>query len=129
MIGKKKAALIGSIVVLLGGAAGFFVWDNADNFEGDRINNPDRYYADFTDFNGGDTIKKTLAEGDSFTLNAHISKGKVTISIASAGEKTGYKMSNIEEINDYVYTAETSGEYEIKINAKHAAGNIEIEDR
>ena len=98
------------------------------NFKGDRVNNPDYYSADFTYFSGEDTLVRDMQEGDSFTVNANITKGKVSISIALSGEDTGYKMSNIENINDYVYTAETSGEYTIKIKAKRAAGTIEIKN-
>ncbi len=96
------------------------------NFKGNRVNNPDYYSADFTYFSGEDSLVRDMQEGDSFTVNADITKGKVAISIALSGEDTGYKMSNIENINDYVYTAETSGEYTIKIKAKRAAGTIEI---
>ena len=126
---KNKIAVIVAAAVLAGGAAGFFVWDNAENFTGEKINNPDRYYADFSNFNGTDTIEKTLSEGDTFVVNADITKGKAEISIAPSGEDTGYKMSNIKSINDYVYTAEKDGEYEIKIKTKHAAGTIESKDR
>lgn len=125
---KNKIAVIAAAAVLAGGATGFFMWDNADNFTGNRVSNSDHYSADFTRFNGEDVLVRDMQEGDSFTVNADITKGRVSISIALSGEDTGYKMSDIKSINDYVYTAEKDGEYTIKINAKHAAGSIEIRD-
>lgn len=98
------------------------------DFTGEKINNPDRYYADFTHFTGEDTLVRDMQQGDSFTIDAHITKGRLSVSVALSGEDTGFKLSDIEDVTDYVYTAETAGEYTIKITAKRAAGTIEIKD-
>ncbi|HAE51713.1 MAG TPA: hypothetical protein DCG30_00460 [Ruminococcus sp.] len=131
---NKKAALITAGVLLLGGTGGFLYWDNAYNFTGDTPNpeygyskttTRDTYYANFSIFNGEDTFELEMNKGDRIHLDAHIDKGKASVSFASDGSDTGEVISNIEDADTY-FTAEEDGRYVVKVSAKHARGVIEL---
>ena len=123
---KKKAALIATGLLLVGGTGGYLFWDNAYNFTGnEKTVNRDFYYADFDSFNGEDVFEVDMKKGDRIHIDAHGEKGKLKLSIIQSGSKEGYVISNIEDVNSD-FTADTTGTYVVTVTAKHAKGKIDL---
>ena len=124
---KKKTGIIASAMVMLAGVTGFLIWDNSYNFtagENGRSLSADFYSADFEEFNGTDSFELILDKGGKLDFDCKIDKGWSEIDVLE-GNKSVFKESGFKKaFTDY--TIPESGEYTLKITARHAKGRIYI---
>ncbi len=122
----SRRIIIGVAFIVLSLAVVFFItYQNQSVFTGSSVKNSDRYNLEFSKMNGEDSTVINLREGDMLSVNFDVSKGRVDISIGIEGENPIYKGDDINNGN-FTVEIEQSGEYQISVNAKHAAGLIDI---
>lgn len=94
-------------------------------FDGDRVCNSDEYCLKFSRMTKTDTHELSMKETELLHCVWDIEKGEVSIIIAMDGEDPIYRGSHIDTA-DFLVAIPKDGSYKITIEAKNAAGVIDI---
>lgn len=123
----RKKSLISFILLLivLSAVTIYYVWSSRPVFIGNSEKTDDYYILNFTDMNQSDSHILTLEKDEELTVEYSISKGKMDFTIGMNHDKPIYRGNDIVG-GSFKVTAPKGGNYEIKIDAKHAAGSIAI---
>ena len=122
----KKCVSIVLILAALAGIIVFFACGRQNVHCVTGINNLDHYYIlKFERMNREDFYLIPACKDDVFSVNFRIDKGHADLIIEIDGRNPIYKGNDIENGEFNVIVPE-DGEYRITVNAKHAAGSIEV---
>lgn len=125
---RNRAIIIGSLAIVLAllvVCVSCCVLDNQSSFTGSSVKNADRYTLDFSVMNQSDSHVLTCKEGDTLHVSFSIAKGTVDLLIGMEGQSPIYRGNAISD-GDFGVVVPQSGDYKITVNAKKAAGELEV---
>ena len=128
MIRKNKTVWIVLSLLILAGAAVFLSCSNREGFTGSRVKNPDAYLLDMENMNGTDLHTLELREGDVLQIQFETEKGELYLEI-KAPDGTAIYRGNGKETPEFTVNIRASGVYTIVVEARHAKGEIHIQQR
>ena len=94
-------------------------------FEGSRIKNEDRYFMEYSIFNGKDTADIKAEAGDVIEVTIESRKGNIDITIGIDGEENVYSGNDVPSGSFSVKLAE-AGIYRIEVIGENAEGSVEF---
>ena len=103
----------------------FYVWNHQKVFVGSTVKNPDCYILEFEKMNQEDSHIISACKDDIFAVHFRIEKGHADLVIAMDGRPPIY-MGNGIKYGEFNVIVPEDGEYRITINARHAAGFVEV---
>ena len=112
-------------LALLALAIPFILYGTQSEFSGNRVKSREQYILEFERMNQEDSHALALHEGDTLSVEFAIDRGRVDLFIGMAGAEALYRGNDIDS-GSFVLTAPKDGDYQITIQAKHAAGYIRI---
>ena len=122
---RKWAALAGLCLLLIAGAAAFFLCRNQEGFTGSRLKNPDAYLLDIEKMNGTDLHTLELQKGDALHIRFQTEQGSLYLEI-KAPDGTSVYRGNGQDVTDFTVNAPENGVYTILVEAHRARGSIQI---
>ena len=122
---RKWAALAGLCLLLIAGAAAFFLCLNQEGFTGSRLKNPDAYLLDIEKMNGTDLHTLELLKGDALHIRFQTEQGSLYLEI-KAPDGTSVYRGNGQDVTDFTVNAPENGVYTILVKAHRARGSIQI---
>lgn len=128
MIVMKKKLTIGILLFVF--LAAVFVTigmavSGQEVFNGERLQNPDRFVLDFTRMTKEDTGNLEAEAGDVLLCSWEIRGGRVNICIRDEAGDVLYRADGADTA-DFKLPITMSGRYTVTVDAGHAAGRIEI---
>lgn len=125
MTRRRGAAPAGLCLLLIAGAAAFFLCRNQEGFTGSRLKNPDAYLLDIEKMNGTDLHTLELQKGDALHIRFQTEQGSLYLEI-KAPDGTSVYRGNGQDVTDFTVNAPENGVYTILVEAHRARGSIQI---
>ena len=125
MTRRRGAAPAGLCLLLIAGAAAFFLCRNQEGFTGSRLKNPDAYFLDIEKMNGTDLHTLELQKGDALHIRFQTEQGSLYLEI-KAPDGTSVYRGNGQDVTDFTVNAPENGVYTILVEAHRARGRIQI---
>lgn len=125
MTRRRGAVLAGLCLLLIAGAAAFFLCRNQEGFTGSRLKNPDAYLLDIEKMNGTDLHTLELLKGDALHIRFQTEQGSLYLEI-KAPDGTSVYRGNGQDVTDFTVNAPENGVYTILVEARRARGSIQI---
>lgn len=125
MTRRRGAAPAGLCLLLIAGAAAFFLCRNQEGFTGSRLKNPDAYFLDIEKMNGTDLHTLELQKGDALHIRFQTEQGSLYLEI-KAPDGTSVYRGNGQDVTDFTVNAPENGVYTILVEAHRARGSIQI---
>lgn len=116
---------IAVLILLIAGMIALRVYNNQKLFVGNQVKSRNCYILEFEKMNQEDSHVISACKDDVFAVRFKIEKGHADLVIAMDGRPPIY-MGNGIKYGEFNVIVPEDGEFRITINARHAAGFVEV---